>query len=63
MESFVWGECGDICWGVGGGEEKVGQGMGGVGKVKRDVGSVKKCVKCGCTFIFFFSVFFSFLIV
>ena len=31
----VWNECGEVCWGVGGGEER---GMGDVGKVRGDGG-------------------------
>ena len=39
----VWGERGEVCWGVGEVRKEVGKGMWGVGEGKARCGGVKKC--------------------
>ena len=39
----VWGERGEVCWGVGGGEERSGKRYVGCGEGKARCGGVKKC--------------------
>ena len=42
MWASVWGR--EVCWGVGGREEKCGERHGGVGEGKGRCGGVKKCM-------------------